>query len=264
MCFFPLAAVGEPLGRLDYASMSEQAKMEMLVDAIHDKDVFQDTHGNYLDLQSWRGVSLDTDDHVRAIRWCNLPGMLLFANGGSVAIEWLPPAVQHLTAFGTKLHGSIETELLPREMVALDVVNNLLCGSFALASLPQGLVKIYISLNKFSGSLELAAIPRNVVVLEASGNLFSGSISLASLPPHLETLSLGRNKIVGSLSLDSLPASLTKLDVHGNAFQQRTLVIPDEALSITNIWIRGSGISEVVDAKGAQVRGEQIDIMRHM
>ena len=63
-----LLAVDPSLGRLDYESLSDQALMEMLIDALptEEKAMFKDANGNFQDVCEWTNMDC-TDERVTEV-----------------------------------------------------------------------------------------------------------------------------------------------------------------------------------------------------
>ena len=85
-----LNTVDPLLGRLDYASLSEQAVMEMVIEGITNKEKIRG------DIEEWKGVAIE-EGEVVAIGWRQ------FKLEGSLHLEWLPSSVREFDATGNHL-----------------------------------------------------------------------------------------------------------------------------------------------------------------
>ncbi|KNH06613.1 hypothetical protein XU18_2564 [Perkinsela sp. CCAP 1560/4] len=63
------------LGRLDYASLSQQALMEMVIEGIANKEKICGDADEPIDIEEWQGVTIE-DGQVVGIEWkiCKLFG----------------------------------------------------------------------------------------------------------------------------------------------------------------------------------------------
>ena len=77
------------LGRLDYASLSQQALMEVVVENLNCKDIFCDKEGHFLDITEWDGVEINENGGVTEIVWTYGDGVFL-RFGGSLELR-VPP-----------------------------------------------------------------------------------------------------------------------------------------------------------------------------
>ncbi|KNH05225.1 hypothetical protein XU18_3709 [Perkinsela sp. CCAP 1560/4] len=100
--FVFLDALDSSLGRVDYASLSQQALMEMVIEGITNKDRICGYVDEQKDIEEWKGVEIE-DGKVVEIDWRQ------FKLEGSLHLAWLPPSVRkvlvgwnNLTANPTK------------------------------------------------------------------------------------------------------------------------------------------------------------------
>ncbi|KNH08124.1 hypothetical protein XU18_1290 [Perkinsela sp. CCAP 1560/4] len=63
-----LGTVDSSLGRLDYASLSQQALMDMVIDGITNKEVICGDPDEPTDIEEWKGVIIE-DGEVVEIAW---------------------------------------------------------------------------------------------------------------------------------------------------------------------------------------------------
>ena len=262
LCCVSTLSIDPHLGRLDFDSLNDQARMEILVHSFDHKHIFQDKNGNFLELADWRGLTLDNEENVLEIMWTNIRfgrqvGVAV-QHGGTVAMEWLPPNTCKATFFGTNLRGTVETSSLPQSMQSFDITVNKLCGAFDLAGLPCKIEKLFLSLNAFSGSLALEALPETLREFEANDNSFSGSLTLNHLPEALFNLSLARNKVTGTICLKFIPISLRALNLRGNQFTQDKVTLKNANVDKIVLNLRETGISRVCNEAGQVLTSENV------
>ena len=102
-----LESVDPWFGRVDRASLPQQALMEMVIDGIANKQKICGDANEPKDSEEWIGVTVE-DEEVVSIRWRQ------FKLEGSLHLEWLPSSVMefdatdnNLTANPTKGHLSV-------------------------------------------------------------------------------------------------------------------------------------------------------------
>ena len=69
-----LLSIDPALGRLDYDSLSDQARMEIFIDGLTEetKKHFQDPKGGFLDISEWSGVFVTDDGEVTDVDYSKL------------------------------------------------------------------------------------------------------------------------------------------------------------------------------------------------
>ena len=231
------------LGRLDYASLSHQALMEMVIDGDDSRKEFQDDSGNYKDIRDWKGVTLDSNGNVTEVRW------EWYAS--ALDLRWLPPTLmkfwyhagyasrrvekcnepiqlhicyaqlpENLESFTMKrvgLRGEMDTRDLPRSLEIVDLPLNRIRGSLDLTTLPPEMKKLKMPLNEISGSIDMTSLPDRMIKLDLSSNKISGTLDLTKLPHTMQKVDLFSNKISGSVDVSNLPASFIHLNLSSNA-----------------------------------------------
>ncbi|KNH08109.1 hypothetical protein XU18_1325 [Perkinsela sp. CCAP 1560/4] len=80
------------LGRLDDASLSQQALMEVVIEGIANKEEICGDADEPIDIEEWKGVTVE-DGEVVEIDWEQL------YLEGSFHSEWLPISVRNFTVF---------------------------------------------------------------------------------------------------------------------------------------------------------------------
>ena len=202
------------LGRLNYDDISDQTRMEILIERVlpSSKRTLQDEHGAYLDVCEWKFTECDASDNVTLVRLngdaTNLKAVINFS--------YIPPYVKHFEACWKALEGTIETSELPAVLEELHLWGNMLTGTLDMTALPRGLKEMNAAENLFTGSCDLRALPPALVVLLLNENNFRGSLHLDCLPDTLVDLHLSENRFEGSVCLSKLPASLRMLSIMEN------------------------------------------------
>ena len=170
------------IGRVDFASLSDQTLMEMLVEGFSEEieTKFQDEHGIFKDVCSWGGVKCDDEDNVTSIT--------LIAQNAPISLEYIPPNVKRFEMYTADLTGTLETSGLPRHLKHFAIGGNGFTGTVNFPEFPGDLRVISLYSNEFSGSAILDALPRSLRVLIFRRNNFSGSLCLTNLPPNLKHL----------------------------------------------------------------------------
>ncbi|KNH04394.1 leucine-rich repeat protein [Perkinsela sp. CCAP 1560/4] len=240
------------IGRVDYASMSQQLLMELVVNEIGDKSPFLDENSNFHLLAEWPGVFLNDTGEVQAIDWC--VGLTIdFGKHGTIHLHWLPATTSDVKISFGSLSGVLKTASLPQPIHTLVVTGNHLNGQFRIENLPRGMEEVGISSNRFIGTLNIPTLPRGIKKFAASNNAFSGTLNLTTLPPGIEELILSENKFVGSVALPVVPRTLRMICLEGNSLCQEELRI-DLHPTISIITLRGNTIGKLVDPDGREIR----------
>ena len=111
-----LDTVDPSLGRLDYASLSQQALMEMVIEGITDKEMICGDADEPKDIEEWESVEIE-DGEVVEIDWKKKDLK------GSIHLEWLPSSVKELAVSGNRLAGTLDWAL-PTSMKELNLSVN--------------------------------------------------------------------------------------------------------------------------------------------
>ncbi|KNH06297.1 leucine-rich repeat protein [Perkinsela sp. CCAP 1560/4] len=176
------------LGRLDYASLSQQALMEMVISEITNKEKICGDVDEPEDIEQWEGVIIE-DGEVVDIEWdvCGLEG--------SLCVEWLPSSVIGFIASENEFTCTLNWASLPTSMTHLDLRNNAFTGPIDLEKLPVRIKYLDVSINQFSGCLKLDSLPDTLTYFYANNNQFSGSVDLTGLPAALMSLHISQNQL---------------------------------------------------------------------
>mmetsp|Transcript_4364 Transcript_4364/g.6517 ORF Transcript_4364/g.6517 Transcript_4364/m.6517 type:complete len:249 (-) Transcript_4364:94-840(-) len=206
------------LGRLDYASFSQQTLMEMTFDGIINKEDLCGSKDFPSKLSEWKSnakplgnpfiVNPDGDIIVITMHYYNLRG--------SVSLEWLPSTVEHLDLSGNELTGTLTVDHLPPEMDFFNMTRNQLHGTLALDKFPDTITYLEVGFNQLTGTVDLTKLPRDLQVLSLGSNQLSGTLDLTKLPASLQRLWLAENDFHGQTDFSALPSTLDFLSVGKN------------------------------------------------
>ena len=213
--FTVLHAGDESLGRVDFASLSQQNLMEMLVGDINARKMFHDSDGFFLDETEWMGVRCDLYGTVESIKWSNMHDSF-FTDGGTIHLEWLPSTVQSFDIYRNHLFGRVDLTRLPAPMKLLILSVNRLEGAADFTALPREMQYLYLSNNSLCGSVNIENLPSSLLEIDASSNTLSGSLDLTSVFYGIKTLNLAGNKLSGDVRISFLPGSIQSVDLSRN------------------------------------------------
>ena len=257
----------QSIGRCDEHSLTDQARMELLMIGAQDVKRLQDDQGDFLDACEWSGVRCDSDFHVVSIDFDNtdylrrcMAQLLTFVDDadrelgldpyGSIDLRWIPATVVDFRVSGLAFEGSVNTALLPRELRQFTVTNNKLGGEFRIDDLPGDLEIARISNNSFSGGLNLPALPRFIVSFDAGSNKFSGKLNFAKLPAFLKVLDLRKNDFAGTVRIPFVPPKMRMLDISHNFFEGECVTIAEIPEAMDRFAVDDGFQGHVVDLDG--------------
>ena len=266
------------LGRLDYESLSDQARMEIFVAGVEQKakSCLQDANGAYRDACEWAAVQCDDEGNVICIK----PPSRCVNIKGTFNLDYIPPKCTYFRLSMKTATGTLETALLPQALEVFAcgdnnftgtvdftkippaveefrISSNSFEGTCDLTKLPAGLCSLEIADNYFTGSMDLTALPAGLTDLDAGCNAFTGEIDLHKLPAALESLFIDGNSLCGKFSLINLPESLEEVLASNNAFTGEAIVFDREDLSVK---LSGNKIDRVLDELG-NVHELEFDIL---
>ena len=244
-----LRTIDPALGRLDYDSLSDQANMEILVEALDDdfQRTVRDRNGNFLDVCDWPCVECNDDEDVvkvtlkskfnsiasGTVNFSHIPRNVVEFRArtdaghflatpcsltGTIATERLSSIIQVFDVDHCIFHGTLEMKTLLRDLRSFDVSHNRFEGECDLTALPRGLEQVYAMYNQMTGTVRLDKLPEKLATLNLSHNKFTGSIDLSHLPAALDRLVLAYNSLSGEINLESLPPNLRSLVITENNF----------------------------------------------
>ena len=90
------------LGRFDYASLPQQALMELLIDGIENKERIIGRNEGPPDIEEWKGLSMNEKVEVIEIDWYTQ------SLKGSLSFQLLPSTVQRAYLNSNNLSGTID------------------------------------------------------------------------------------------------------------------------------------------------------------
>ena len=241
------------LGRVDFASLSDQTLMEMLVEGFSEriKKKFQDKNGMFRDACEWKGVKCDGENNVTAIK--------KIARRAPISLEYIPLNVKLFEMYTAELTGTLETSGLPRHLERFAIGGNGFTGTVNFPEFPRDLQLISLYLNKFSGSAILDVLPRSLETLAFQKNNFSGSLCLTNIPPRLKHINASGNVFTGDFILQSVPNDETDIKASENCFSPTSVV----SKSICRLFLCKSGVTSVVDEEGNTHSKEAEILGRH-
>ena len=216
----------DALGKIDMTSLSEQTKMELLIEDFGYQEPLQSADGDYLDVSEWPGVVTDTDGTVTNIEWAFDQNTDYFqTNGRTIQLQYIPENVIDFSISECKMLGTVCTHDLPRNMKWLDISCNDFSGEFDIAGLPSCIGGAYIQHNKFCGSLSIPDLPPQIQDLFANDNKFSGTVDLSKLPDTMIELTLSDNAFVQEgLHIGMIPPEVCTIQIRKNQFGKVTCV----------------------------------------
>ena len=249
------------LARADYASLSDQTLLELMISDLEMNSRFKDENGAYISAQEWDGLTFDgTCDNTLytdliEIWWCNS----FTISGGTIHLKWIPSKVRTFCVLRNELQGTVETNLLPRSLWFFKIMSNDFCGEFDISGLPREIGKIFIGWNSFKGSLNIPALPDTVVQFSAGFNQFSGSIDLRFLPENMAFLLLNNNLLSGRFNVIRMPGKMRSMGLNDNLFSQRILEIirPSNSDGFF-IDYRNAGIAMCIDENGEEIQAQEV------
>ncbi|KNH08940.1 leucine-rich repeat protein [Perkinsela sp. CCAP 1560/4] len=178
-----LDTVDPSIGRVDHDSFPQQALMEMVIEAITNKEAIRGEVEEPNDIEEWKGVQVE-DGEVVKISWRQ------FKLKGLLHLEWLPSSVTEFIVRWNNFTGTLDTASLPTSMRRLDLGLNAFTGSLGLERLPEKMEYLGVFGNKLSGSLKLESLPDTLIHFVAFKNEFTGCVDLTRLPAAMENLHL--------------------------------------------------------------------------
>ena len=239
--------VDTPIGRVDTAFLSQQQKMELMIDGIDDisKLDFQ-RDGFYKPVEEWQGLIIDfsNDFIITSVYWSRK------FRGGMLNLKFMPSTVIEFRCESSNLVGSIHLESLSPVLRELSMAHNDCTGEVNLTSLPDTLVELDINGNRLEGTVDLTHLPAQLKHFYICGNDFTGSLDFSSLPNQIQDMDLSFCAFTGSLNLTNFPESLRTIELMNNRLSG-TAVLDVNGLSSANL--SNNPLSKVVDSNGEVV-----------
>ena len=209
-------AVDDTLGRLDFQTLTTQAKMEILIAGLSStsRQTYCDASGNYKDVCEWKGVEC-TDGNVTGIQWAESIRNICF-DLEEIYLDYLPETIQEFNVENCRYKGTLQMAFLPLHFFSVSCNN--LKGSLDLAAMPPQMVHFDVLLNEFSGSVLLNALPESLQHLQIGGNDFHGEIHFEALPQSCEFVSTYKTQLSGNLNFAGMPRALKVLKTRKSRF----------------------------------------------
>ena len=248
-------------GRFNIDCMTQQMAMEALCADVEELNKVQDADGDFIPIESWKGLKFDSDGNVSEIDFdCNqllrfIPGESpTIGPGGSMHLQFIPQSVTSFSIQNALIGGTVDTSKLPRGLKKFDISLNCFFGEFSMTGLPDTLRVLNIPNNSLSGLLILAEIPRKALQVDISYNDFTGKVRFEDLPPEIRSFTARANKLCGEISLQSIPRSVGHLDIRGNEFAQDVVVVrAADKPKYGHFRIDTKKIGKVIDDTGVNV-----------
>ena len=204
MHFSLLQATDDALGRVNYTYLSDQTLIELFMEGFDKEwtEPFQNSSGEYFDIQEWEELTFDHQGILRELDFTNLLE-------GSVSFQFIPASVESVDLTHCLLKGTLDVAVLPKGLMLFSVQEGEeLQGTVDFGSLPPKMRSFEIDENQFSGSADLEHLPAALRVFDIAVNKFTGTVSLKSLPIEMERLYIHNNGFSGSLDISNLPTKL--------------------------------------------------------
>ena len=220
MTTFHLLSTADPaLGKFDLDSLSEQTRMELLVEslALRWKEQRYDANDIFREVCEWVGVRCTAEDKVFSV-------LLDDSDGGTIDFLYLPRQMNDFTLGRCAFEGNLDIRDLPASLKILYIPKNKISGEIDLSALPGEMTNFQCSDNLLTGSCDLEHIPQTLRVLDLAENRLSGSIVLKKLPPRMSEINLEGNQLLGTLDLEHLPRDIFRLNLSSNLFEGQVTI----------------------------------------
>uniref|UniRef100_A0A7S4L6R9 Uncharacterized protein n=1 Tax=Paramoeba aestuarina TaxID=180227 RepID=A0A7S4L6R9_9EUKA len=157
-------------GRIDFAAMSDQSIIELLVENTILKSQLLDRNGDFKAVRAITQLDVDKDGYVTSIDFTKL------CLGGTLNTTWLPSRLRRCNFERNNVQGRIER--LSDAVYFADFSHNAFTGSLSLPDFPFQIRYFNASTNRLSGTLTFRQLRETLVVLNLSSNAFEGSLDL--------------------------------------------------------------------------------------
>ena len=230
--------------KINRINFSQQTLLEMLVDGITDKKLFQIRKypwkaPEFKPICSWKGVNCTASQDVESVDWNGLNLR------GTLDIRFLPLTLIALRARENMLQGSLPFEDLPPSIQTLSLQSNEFMGTVNLTVLPEEIRGIYLRANRLCGSIDLTQLPQSLQILSLSDNELSGSLLIHDLSENIQLMHLQGNLFSGDLDLRGLESFRGVLYLQSNAFSSVAVGSRTSKRYISEINIKGNPLKAV-------------------
>ena len=241
-----LICVDESLGRLDYATISDQARIELFIGdcnpalkhriGIIDK---KSRPTEYIDVCDWTHSECDEDGSVIELNLC-----FKTSHGPSVHrvnFSYIPPNVKKFSMKHIRCARDIILSDLPQSIQQFSVLKCTLPCDFQAHHLPRGLIRFFVGWNNFEGSCDLTVLPPNLEELSMHDNKLSGGIDMNHLPKTMELLDLSQNLLQGPCSILNLPEGIQMINLSRNELSGSCIItsVPE---SVFDLRLNGNNL----------------------
>ena len=138
------------LGRVDKASLSTQALMEIFIEGIENREIISGCAEEPNDFDKWNGFEyVEEQPADAAVKLINIYWVEL-GLAGTIDLQWLPPAIRSLSIRDNELSGSLNLTALPPSIQLLECRSNGFSGEIDLCRLPAEIEDLYLSINHLS------------------------------------------------------------------------------------------------------------------
>ena len=252
-------ACADPTARCNMDSLSDQTRMELLVERLDGKALFQRENGEFWELE-WPGVTCGEDGHVTEIIWTSEEPLMdddvVVQPGGSIDLMLLPPHLEGVSITQLSLEGSIITSSLPINLQVLELNENRFAGEFRIEDLPASIRRISLHENKLTGSLNIPSLPASTQHFDACFNLFAGTLDLTQLSASLRNLILSGNRFTGGIDLRNINKAvcLDSIGLECNDIRQETLLIGDLPPELRVIRFDLNAFGKIMHVDGREIK----------
>ena len=242
------------LGRLEYDSLSDQARMEIFISPISEnlQKKLQDTNGNFLDVCDWYVVECDAEGNIDIIQL-----HISEEDTKSPIFSYIPPSVRIFNYKGAK-ECSFTLADLPPNLCEFSVENTQLLSEIDLNGFSSHLQNITIKYCGMQATCDARNLPDSLIKLNLNENKLHGSLSLDSLPRPMTHFMASDNNFSGKLLIDNLPARMYHLYLSRNEFTEFVLLSTPECTKSQGFAHRSHGTKLYIWAISNKIRGTAV------
>ena len=202
----------DPLGRVNLENLSQQQRMELLIQGLSDcaKQAFRDENGDFLPVCEWMNIDCNMDGKVE--------GIMLKHNAGNLNLDFTPPTVRLIDLKSDHSLGVNSVNNLPESIEVLLLNHVCIDEPMKIASLPRALQFCTLEACALQGTCDFTAFPDKLENFRMPRNECHGNVRLDALPASIYELNISFNEFSGELNLEHLPSGLAILILRDNAF----------------------------------------------
>ena len=217
--------IDESLGRLDYAMLSDQARLEIFFEGCTEAQKYnigiittESDASAYIDFCDWKYASCDEEGNIVQLVVDNSIMRADALSPSKLSFDFLPPKLKWLTLRDIHCGEKLSMTDLPESLENFHAHGKCLCTAFETRKLPRSLTRFSSFLKQLSGSCDLTDLPPNISELTAEHGNLTGTIDLNHLPATLNQISLREQKLSGPILITNLPNSVWRIDLSKNKF----------------------------------------------